>query len=381
MSGRARILFTAPTGALTGGGQQSLLLLLQRIDRSIYEPLLACPFRGGLAGRAADLGVEILEITCPPLRQSSVAAFAACRRLLRDKRVDLVHTDHPRQTVYFGLASRMARLPLILHVRVSDSESRLYDRFLLMLATRVIAVSRAAAGRFSGMGGAAGKVSVIYNGAAAGLAATGEERARIRAELKIAEGDIVVGSAGQLVPKKGFELLIEAASILRERRPSVAVQYLIVGQGTNEYAEFLKARARERGLEARVTFTGFRDDLACLLAGTDIFVLASLYKEGLSRVIIEAMAAGLPVIAFDTGGNREVVVHNETGLLLEKGNTARLAEAMEKLVLGGTLRKTMGANGRERVRNNFNIDDNAEKIQKVYQEVLSNRKKTNGRTV
>jgi len=368
-SKKINILYSSQSGDMIGGGQKSLLLLLERLDRNRINPFLVCASDGDLMQRARALDIETAVIPAPVLKKISLPTIIKCIRFIIGKRIDLIHTDTRRQTFYFGLAAKLTRKPLVWHIRVASHENRLYDRCLYHLADRIIAVSKAVALRFKGIGNSSRKVCVIYNGVDVREFDVKNERLKMRQHFGICEDELFVGTGGQLVPLKGYSLFLEAAHINSRTFPS-KFKYIIVGKGTDEYMEKLKREAHNLQLEEKIIFTGFMNDIPKIMSAMDVFVLATFYEEGLSRIIIEAMAAGIPVIASAIGGNPEVVVHGENGMLVPTGNAELLAEAILKISSDAEMLKQMGKKAREHVASKFSIEENVNKIQNVYEEIL-----------
>ncbi|MFO7870639.1 MAG: glycosyltransferase [Kiritimatiellia bacterium] len=360
------VLFSSISGEMSGGGQKSLLLLLERLDRTRFKPFLACTGDGELAEKARAMDISTAVIAAPPLRNMSVSSVLNARRFIRSRGIDLVHTDHPRQAFYFGLAARICRVPHVWHARVSDSQHRLLERFLFGLSDRVIAVSKAASGRFAGFPGS--KVRLIYNGIDVGTFQVREARMEIRKEFGL-EGKLVVGTVGQLIPAKGHGRLIEAVPAIN-RALEQAVRFLVVGRGESDYEEALRAKAAELGVEKTVVFVGYRRDIPAVMNALDVVVLATEHKEGLSRVILEAMAAARPVVATDIGGNPEIVADGKTGILVPPADTGALADAVVGILSDAAKQHAMGERGKRRVEAEFSLTDNVRRIQQVYDELL-----------
>ena len=368
-SKKINILYSSQSGDMIGGGQKSLLLLLERLDRNRINPFLVCPSDGDLMQRAKALDIETAVIPAPVLKKISLPTIIKCIRFIIGKRIDLIHTDTRRQTFYFGLAAKLTRKPLVWHIRVASHENRLYDRCLYHLADRIIAVSKAVALRFKGIGNSSRKVCVIYNGVDVREFDVKNERLKMRQHFGIREDEVFVGTGGQLVPLKGYSLFLEAAYITSRTFPG-KFKYIIVGKGTDEYMETLKREAHNLQLEEKIIFTGFRNDIPKIMSAMDVFVLATFYEEGLSRVILEAMAAGIPVIASAIGGNPEVVMHGENGMLVQTGNAELLAKAILNISSDAEMLKQMGKKARKHVASKFSIEENVNKIQNVYEEIL-----------
>jgi glycosyltransferase involved in cell wall biosynthesis len=176
---------------------------------------------------------------------------------------------------------------------------------------------------------------------------------------------LLVGTVGRLHPQKGFASLLAAVARVRERLP--AIRLLLVGGGA--LRRDLVARAEALGLAEVVIFAGSRGDVPEILAALDLFVLPSLW-EGLPNAVLEAMAAGLPVVATAAGGTPEVVVDGETGLLVPPGDVTALAEAIERLLRDPGLRRKMGEAGRKRVEGHFTIEQTVAQTVALYETLL-----------
>jgi len=367
------LLFTSLSGEMLGGGQRSLLLLLERIDKTRYRPFLVCPAEGGLVEKAEKLGIETEIIRMGSFKTPNIFSTAATvfklRRLIRKKNIDLVHTDSPRQALYASQAVRKTKTPLIWHVRVSTPEKKSLDRFLYNRSRKVIAVSRAASLRFKDYPLTPEKLVVIPNGVDLTQFKQPHPDRRLREELDIEEGSVLVGTLGQLIPGKGHDVLLKAAERVAEQAPEVKT--VIVGNGNTAYRNTLEDLSAKLEIKDKVMFTGYREDIPGILSCLDIAVLPSTtHLEGLSRVIIEAMASGKPVIATDAGGNPEAVEDGRTGILVPPGDPDRLARAILELARDANKRKRMGEAGRKRAEQLFSIEMNIARIEKIYKEIL-----------
>ncbi|MDP3784890.1 MAG: glycosyltransferase family 4 protein [bacterium] len=163
----------------------------------------------------------------------------------------------------------------------------------------------------------------------------------------------------ELTKNKGLEYLIEAASLFRQEKFFI----IIIGEG--EEREKLEARIKKLGLEKRIFLSGFIPEAARYLKAADIFLLPSV-KEGLSYVIMEAMAASLPVIATTAGGIPDLVVPGETGILVKPKEPTALADALEKLSVDENLRKTFGARGKKIAVEKFSFEQMRKKTAELY---------------
>jgi glycosyltransferase involved in cell wall biosynthesis len=199
--------------------------------------------------------------------------------------------------------------------------------------------------------------------------ADGATRSRARADLGIDENAVAVGMVARLVWQKGFKELFAAAERVREKHPEVV--FVVVGGSDPEKADAIApedlAAAGRRG---HFIFAGDRDQMQRVYAAFDIFVLPS-YREGFPRSAMEAAACGLPVIATDIRGCRQVVTNGQSGLLVPLHDPARLADAIEKLVVDPGLRQRMGAAGRRKAEAEFDDRAVVSKTIDAYERLLA----------
>jgi glycosyltransferase involved in cell wall biosynthesis len=373
MSDKITILFSSLSGELIGGGQQSLLLYLKKIDRTRFVPVLVCPCDGTLVEIARSLGIHTSVLAMPKIARFRISSVFALCKLMKEQKIDCVHTDSPRQTVYCGIAARLCGKPLLWHVRTSMGQNMLFERFCYGISDKVIAVSKTAALRFPwAENDRKNKMEVVYNGVDIDEFDKQAHRTDVRKEFSIKTDCLVVGTAGQILQTKGQDIFIKAASILRKQYAG-DMKFLIAGTGESGYVGRLVDLSKSLGIGDRVVFTGFRNDMPSVMSAMDIFVLATCLKEGLSRVIIEAMAAAKPVIATDIGGNAESVDNGTTGLLFPQGDETSLAIAMQRLLSDRGQSQKMGLAGRKKLEQDFNIEKNLCRLQAIYEE-LSCRK-------
>lgn len=370
---RYNLLFTTISGQIIGGGQRSLLLILERLDKKRFKPFLICPSEGDLIEKANKLDVETTIIKMGTLKRLNFFSIPATiwklKRFIKQKNIDLIHTDAPRQTFYVGIAARLAGKPLIWHVRVSTPENKLYEKLLSSLASKLIAVSKAVLKRFEGLASKSDKFMVIYNGV--DLTEFNQQLAdnRFKEEFEIEDDWILVGTVGQLIRGKGQEVFLKAAAQVSKLFPNV--KFIIVGDGNEAYRKKLEDLSEELGIEEKVIFSGFREDIPQITSSFDIVVLpSSSHFEGFPRVVLEGMACSKPVIATRIGGNPEAVEDGKTGMIVPPGNSDILAEAILELIKDKNKRSQMGEAGRKRVESLFSIEKNIAQIEKLYKELL-----------
>lgn len=205
------------------------------------------------------------------------------------------------------------------------------------------------------------KLTVIHNGVDCDVCKPDDARERLREKFRIPGGSVVLICVGRMDGFKGYADLIAAFEKLFPDFPSSLL--LLVGDGP--LRESFEADVLRRGLFGSVRFTGYREDVPDLLCASDIFVLASL-KEGFPYTILEAMAAGRPVVATDVGGNKEAVLDGVTGIIVEPKNVEQLSAAVSSLVSDEAVRKEMGAKGVQRVKTLFSKEKMCEETLSLY---------------
>lgn len=351
-------------GAVVGGGELSLLDLLRGLDRDRWAPVLAVPEDGEVATRARELDLPVHVIPLPPLRRpgpGTVRSARALARLARAADATLIHANGTRAMAYAAAAGRLAARPTIWHVRIAESDG-LVDRALCAAATAVIATSRAVARRFAWAGA---KVRLVPNGVDLKRFAPRPPSAALRASLGVPPSAPVALSIGRHVPEKGYRHLVDAALLVERAR--AGVRWVLVGDG--ELSHELEAQARRLGLAGAMHFAGWRDDVADVLALADVFVLPS-ESEGFGRVLVEAMAMGRAIVATAVGGVPDVVIAEETGLLIPPADPSALAEAVRVLLDDLPRAARLGAAGRARAEAIFSLGAHVDGVERVYDEVL-----------
>jgi glycosyltransferase involved in cell wall biosynthesis len=355
---------------LFGGTEQIILELLETFGGRGWNCVLLRPqvqALSPLAERARSLGVE--QYASQTLNGwSGLARLPHLIRQLRSIRPAVVHAHltTPLGCRFSLIAAAVARVPAVVataHLLIESSANRsAQQRVLVSAVDRYIAVSKHVASRLrDGFGVPSEKISTVLNGVRLArfdhLTPNG-----LRDQLTGGANVPVILTVARLHPQKGLEFLLDAA------RQVPDALFLVAGEGPQRPA--LEQEARALGLGARVRFLGFRTDVPELLANCDLFVLPSLF-EGLPISVLEAMAAGKPVVATSVGGTDEAVVDGDTGLLVPPGDAPALATAIRQLIHDGALAERLGAAGRARVAAHFTAQTMVEQVATVYEEALA----------
>ena len=355
-----RVLHVDTALGWRGGQNQVLLTALGQSTRG-HEVAVACRKGGALAGRAGGTSVRVVAL---PFRGDLwLPGIVALARELRRSKPDVVQLHDPHAVGSGRLAAVLAgRPPLVATRRVDFALRGPFSRSKYRGCARVIAVSRAIAGVLQAGGIAAAKLRLVYEGVPDRVPPSGGKEA-LR-ELGVPPGAPVIGNVAALTDHKDHATLIAAAGIVVGARPEA--HFVIVGEGV--LRPELEARVGAGGLQGRVLFAGFRDDVDRLLPAFDVFCLSS-HLEGLGTSLLDAMAFGRAVVATAAGGIPEAVEHGITGQLVPVRDPARLAQALLDLLGDPERRRAMGEAGRRRFLDRFTADHMVDETLRVYAEL------------
>ncbi len=290
-------------------------------------------------------------------------------RLCRRTHVDLIHSHNWGTFLYSVLAARLARVPIV-HGEHGKNLSELNEvnrpkvwakRILGRGVDGLITVSQAIAEEWAGYGIPTSKIQWIPNGVDLERFQPRQNAAELRHSFGLPEQALLIGSVGRFDPIKNYEVLLEALSRLAPRFPATSLAFL--GDGPQEPA--LRSVAKSLGVAERVHWLGRRPDPQNFLPALDIFVLPSL-GEGMSNVVLEAMASGLPVVCADLPGHREVFTPDVEGIVVSPCDGERLAEALALLISDRERRLALGAAAHRRAVARFNLQRMISDYERLY---------------
>jgi sugar transferase (PEP-CTERM/EpsH1 system associated) len=372
MSPPLRVLHLIP-GLEIGGLEIMVANLVEGLDRRAFAPALCCFDRlGPLRERLEHHAVPVHLLARRPgidLRYPPRLA-----RFLRDSGIDLLHLHNPTALFYGALAGRLApglRVVYTEHGRDYSRglKARLANRLLSRLVDRIVVLSEPAREYLTGHEGMpARRMLRIYNGIDGSRFRPGTDPASVRAELGLAGARPLLGMVGRLDPIKHHALAFHALAALRGDYPDAAL--LVVGDGP--LREELQTLARTLGLEESIRFLGARDDVPRLLGAMDALLLPS-HSEGLSLTLIEGCAAGIPLVATDVGGSREIVRNGVNGLLIPAGDRRILTKALHALAADPAGARRMGEAGRRLFEAEFTLQGMVSHYQDLYRSLLQGR--------
>ncbi|MED4046587.1 glycosyltransferase family 4 protein [Priestia aryabhattai] len=362
--------------SLMGGAEYSLYHLLNRLNYQKYEPYLIIPENSELEAKLKKN--TYINYTYHPLSSTKkilqfVVGIISLARKLRLNKIEIVHTNSYRGSLYGLIAGKIARKKTVWHVR-DINENFIFTKLMPLFADKIIAISSAVAEQFNSKV-VKEKVCIINNGVnLTDFQSTHALSAEnLKEELQLPQETILIGMVGRINRWKGFHYLIEALPAILEKYPNVKLAIVGAETLTEEkgYLQELEGMCRELDLVEKVYFLGERSDIPNIMKSLDIFVSYS-DSEPFGRVIIEAMAAGTPVIVADSGGAPEIIKGKDCGLIVETANTLQLTKGVNKLISCKSQWVSMGENGKKHVFENFNADLVNKKVYRVYEELLKN---------
>jgi glycosyltransferase involved in cell wall biosynthesis len=361
-----------------GGAASHLLDLATHLDSQVYRVQVAMSEDGGNV-TAADFARQGIPFHSLEIAGGfSPSAVQTVRHLLTS--VDLLHLHGARAALFGRLAAatlgrRRPRIVYTVHgfaaphyapprrqllLGVERLLSPLVDQFVAVSHDEKRALVAASVARPD-------QIAVVWNGIDVARFQTSKmDSAALRRELGVPTEAILITTTCRLFKPRDFVTLLQAMRQVVDGAPSAHL--LIVGDGPLR-AE-IEAQRDALGLSQRVTLAGWRRDMPELYAASDLFVLTTWGWEGLPLTILEAMAAGKPVVATRAGGIPEIVVEGETGLLVEPRNPAALAQALARMVAEPVLRRQAGSAGQQRVATHFALPVMVENTTRIYQHVL-----------
>ena len=353
------------------GSPKAMLGMASLLHGSRYDPVYLATGEGPLVDAFARQNVEIVrgDVRSVSLRRplSGMRRLMEQSAMLRRHKVDLLHVNEFGWNQDIVLAARLRGVPVILHAHNPvDIGRRNLNRFA---ASKILVVSEAHKKAVEGYHRIHKKCEVMYNFVDVDAMGRGRD---IRSSLGLCEQDIVLGTVGHVSWGKGTDVLLDAARELLGKWNRLAV--LVVGpfrRGEEKFGETLKEKVEQGPLKGRVRFLGSRTDIADILASIDAFVFPSR-GETFGIAVIEAMAAGVPVIASKVGGIPEIINSGDVGRTVETISGKAFAEAVNQVLERDDRGREMGERGRRSLDGRFDRQTAATKLRDVYDRVLRN---------
>jgi len=356
-------------GSLSRGGTSLTLVdIANNVDHEEFNVTVWTLLEDTTLAAELDPAVDIQSLAASG--KHDVGAILRFLSVVRRVQPDIIQSFLFFDNMVARMASLVApRSTVVTGVRVvPDDRSRvrwLSDRLTMGLSDHVVSNSRAGQEFAVARGVSPDSVSVVYNGRDPEVYGGVEPSPQSRETLGVPADATLIGTVGRLIERKGIYDVLDAWPAILDAEPDA--HFLFVGDGPE--FESLRRDTTDRGFDDSITLAGHREDVPEMLALLDVFVFPSHY-EGLPGAVIEAMAAGLPIVATDVDGNGELLTHEETGLLIPPHDAGALARAVTRLLSSRTEARTYGRSARATAREEFTIDRMAEEFQTLYRRLL-----------
>lgn len=366
------------SGAGLGGGERHLIAMAEGALQAGYDVIVGCASGSGLEKVLRSMGVGIRHVN---FKAGFIGALLDVRGLCGRERPDILHTTGFLTNNVGRLAGRMAGVPIIISTvhcepdstlqfkdgviwRIGQKLRNVLDRFTARFAGKVVAVSELIRKKLTAMGLPSDKVVTVPNAVSPELIA------------RLAKNDSgiclpptrLIGCSGRIEAVKGFNYFIEACAILAKNN----VDFHAVIMGDGPVAGELEAEVNKLGIADKITFTGWLKSLGEvfeLMSRLDVYVLPSL-SEGLNTTLLEALVLERPVVATDVGGNPEIIIDRQTGLLVPPRDPRAIADAVSLLLDDPLLGEQLAAAGKKMVMEHYTLDQMIGRTLGIYEELL-----------
>lgn len=353
------------------GAEKQLYELLKGLDRDRFVASVIVLSEGGYWAEAIRrLDVPVFEI--PRKKSREYARLFRVIRILRELKPSIVHTYMFSANTYGRVAALLTGVPVVIASERNSAEvgkdkdvwQISFDRLLARFSDAIICNTRyAARALVEKYAFDPQKVFTVHNG----IRPYGQSCSEPLFENDLNSCDGLIGTVGRLFPQKDHRLFLDVARLVLQRCPDKTIRFLLIGDGP--LRDELILYARSLGIERNVIFAGERTDVPELLRCMDVFVMTSEY-EGLSNAIMEAMLAGLPVVATDVGGNRELIENGRTGFLCAERNAEELAGRVIALFNDEKTASKIGSAGKQRILSDFSMTKMVNSTEKIYLSLL-----------
>ncbi|HET8871125.1 MAG TPA: glycosyltransferase [Aquabacterium sp.] len=339
-----------------GGAENHALVLMKGQRAAGHEVLFAGPTDSWLGRACVDNGIPTLHLRMSGL--FDLPSHFTLRRLLRRWHADVVHGHLVRGAQYAGLAGHRHQRPVAICTAHATTAAKHMER-----CAHIIAVSGAVQQNLLKHGYSRDGVSVIYNGMPDGPKV---DRAAIRAELNIPADQLAIVNVGRFIHDKGQDLLVQAMTTL----PCPEAHLYLIGDPDTDFGRAIQAQTKAGGSgSTRIHFLGYRSDVQRILPAFDLYALSSR-REALGLSVIEAFSAQLPVVATRVGGVPEIVLHDDTGWLVDPESPEALTAGLAQLCHDPALRVKLGERGRRFYEARLTDRSMVEQTLLIYQRYL-----------
>jgi len=355
------------TGRNLYGGALQVFYLLKGLTKFGYRNILVCPKGSAISDESGPFAT----VCRVPMGGDLDPRFPICLlRVIRRERPDLIHVHSRRGAdVWGGLAARLSGTKSVITRRVDNPEKRLVARMKYRMYDRVIAISEGIRTVLLSQDIPEDKMVCVPSAVDQELYQKVCRNEWFRGEFGLGPEMKAIGVIAQLIPRKGHRFLIEAAPSILKACPEA--RFIFFGQGPLK--DHLESLCRENDLDGKVLFGGFRRDLEKILPCLSMVVHPAT-MEGLGVALLQASAAGVPIVASRTGGIPEILLDGQNGYLVPVGDVDALAQAIIALLIDPATAQKFGRKGREIARSLFSIEKMVQGNVAVYRQILPTRR-------
>jgi glycosyltransferase involved in cell wall biosynthesis len=375
---------------ITGGADENTLFTVQGLNKKKYDVdlIIGEEFDKNILNKVKNNNFNIIKIKGLKGKLNFLydpIILLKLIKLLKINHYDIVHTHTTKAGILGRIASRIAGVPVIIH-GLHGSTFQAFNsgllNWLLFLFERLtgrftdayISVSEVLSSKYIEKGiGEKEKYYTVYSGMKLDKFYNIKKNIdyeKKQRELGINPRYFIIGNVARMEMRKGHKFLLDAFKKIIMERKDCPLKLLIIGEG--EERGNLESYVRELNLEEKVIFTGYREDVEEFMALMDIFVLTSL-REGLPRVLVQAAAVGIPLIAFNVDGVSEIIKDNQNGFLIRPRDVEQLASRIIKYIDNQELVLLHSQRGREFIKDKWSIEDMVDKIDKIYQDLIQEK--------
>ena len=377
-----------------GGSQKSLLDIMTEMKNRGNEVILAMPGTGLLTSEAKNRGVITTKYFLPTILFTRISfgkrryfnIFAAVYDvfilflsslslyiLIRNKKPDIVHANQMLISIAAGFACKLGKVPCVWHIRENPADHipgfilKTYGVFGFLFADRVMVNSQYTANIFR-------KTALYKKIVVIPIGIENNSNHVVNKSLnskdRYQKSNKVISIFGRIIPMKGHDILIKSLKILKEKQAKFELQIVAHINKNDRYYLYLLSLIKELNLKSKVQFCDFISDINPILNTSDIIVTSSIESETFGRTIIEAMAAGKPIVATRVGAHPELIEDGITGFLVEPNNPKQLSEKLKTLLDDKYLSEKMGQNGRVRYEKYYTLEQCCLNIENAYYQLI-----------
>ena len=378
------------TRIITGGAEENTLYTIKGLDKKKYsiDLIVGEEFREDIYNNFENNDFCIIRLKGLKGKLNFLydpIVLVKLINLFKKNHYDIVHTHLTKIGILGKIASRISGVPIIIHglhgsafqafnSKLLNCTLIFFERITSKYTDAYISVSRILSEKYIKEGiGTRENHFTVYSGMNLDKFYYAREKIKRRkklAEIGISSDCFIIGNVATLEPRKGHKFLIDAFKKVIEKHKNKSIKLIIVSDGYER--ENLVNYVDKLNLKEKVIFTGYREDIEELMAIMDIFVLTSL-REGLPRVLVQAAAVGIPLIAFNVDGVPEIIKDGYNGFLVKLKDVEELADRIIRYINNKELISLHGQRGREFVKGKWSIEDMVNKIDEIYQELIKEK--------